>query len=425
MPKETENIFTARRIFSWAYKGGFAILDQALFSGANFITNILLARWLTPIQYGAYAFAFSIFLFISTIHAAAFITPMLVYGGGRYRHNQPRYTAILIYGHLVTMLPIALILLAAAFFIGKFHSLYVRDALLGLIIGGPLILLLWLVRRAFYIRFKPVYSAIGGGIYLILFLWGIYFLHVTHHLTQYSAFVTMGLSAIPVIVFFIYSLRPKWTTVSEFTSKVVLIDHWKYGKWSLATAGASWFQYNIYFLILPLWLGLKGTAILKVIMNIGMIAVMSNAAICMLLIPLLSRYFYEDKKKMVVVTKFFTNIFIIGNFLFALILIFFPRLIMYILYGNKYQEFYYLIPLLALISIPSGISALLASALRAMERPDKAFWCYAISAIIAICCGIPMAMGFGIEGAISAIFLSSLTASVLLLVFYKFTVGEK
>ena len=42
---------------SWLKKGSLAVLDQGLFSGANFVVNILLARWLTPEEYGAFAVA--------------------------------------------------------------------------------------------------------------------------------------------------------------------------------------------------------------------------------------------------------------------------------------------------------------------------------------------------------------------------------
>jgi O-antigen/teichoic acid export membrane protein len=419
MAKDAENIFTASRIFSWFQKGSFAVLDQALFSGANFITSVLLARWLTPVQYGAYAFAFSLFLLIGAFHSSIFTEPMLVFGGGKYRQNQPRYTAILIYGHLVTMLPIAVLLLAAGLSIGIFHSIYVRNALLGLAIGGPLVLLLWITRRAFYIRLQPARSALGGAVYLAIFLTAIYLLHINHRLSPATAFIAMGLTALFVSIFFIYGLRPQWKAISSLTPKEVVRDHWKYGRWSLATSIVSWFPYNIYFLILPLWLGLKGAAILKVVMNIGMIAIMSNAAISMFLIPLFSRDFYEDKNKMASVTKFFTRIFSAGNFLFALVVIFFPREIMSILYGRKYQEFCYLVPLVALISVPSGISAVLASALRAMERPDRVFWCFVIASFVTLCCGIPLAIGFGIEGTIFAILLSFLVVSIFLLIFAR------
>src|ERR1700691_3728197 len=49
----------------WITKGGLAILDQGLISGSNFLIGILLARWLMPEQYGAFALAFYVFLLLS------------------------------------------------------------------------------------------------------------------------------------------------------------------------------------------------------------------------------------------------------------------------------------------------------------------------------------------------------------------------
>jgi O-antigen/teichoic acid export membrane protein len=47
----------------WGLKGGMAIVDQGIFSGSNFVLYILLARWLAPDDYGAYALGFAGILF--------------------------------------------------------------------------------------------------------------------------------------------------------------------------------------------------------------------------------------------------------------------------------------------------------------------------------------------------------------------------
>ena len=52
----------------WVTKGGLAIVDQGLISGSNFLIGILLARWLMPEAYGAFALAFSVFLLLSYVY---------------------------------------------------------------------------------------------------------------------------------------------------------------------------------------------------------------------------------------------------------------------------------------------------------------------------------------------------------------------
>ena len=51
------------RLKKWALKGGLAVLDQAVFSGANFLSSILLARWLSSINFGEFAIGLAILTF--------------------------------------------------------------------------------------------------------------------------------------------------------------------------------------------------------------------------------------------------------------------------------------------------------------------------------------------------------------------------
>ena len=121
----------------WVGKGSFALLDQGLFAGANFIVNILLARWLTPGEYGAFAVAFSVFLLLGVFHTAIFTEPMMVFGPGKYREGLPEYFGILLRGHFALMLPGAALLTAVAFLLGRFYSPAVERAFFGVALGPP------------------------------------------------------------------------------------------------------------------------------------------------------------------------------------------------------------------------------------------------------------------------------------------------
>src|SRR5882757_198478 len=91
----------------WLKKISFAVLDQGLISGTNFTLGILLARWLSPSEYGIYALCFSAYLLISAIQQAIVLEPMSVLGPTQY---QERYRAYV--GTLVVMQPVLGILFA-------------------------------------------------------------------------------------------------------------------------------------------------------------------------------------------------------------------------------------------------------------------------------------------------------------------------
>ena len=83
--------FIFKKFVPWVTKGGLAILDYGLFSGSNFLLGILLARWLAPEQYGAYALAFSIFILVTFLYQALVLEPLSVFSGTSYPNNLRGY----------------------------------------------------------------------------------------------------------------------------------------------------------------------------------------------------------------------------------------------------------------------------------------------------------------------------------------------
>jgi hypothetical protein len=52
--------------------------DQAVIALTNFVTNILFARWLPPVDYGILAVSFTGYLLLTVIHYGGILEPLLV-----------------------------------------------------------------------------------------------------------------------------------------------------------------------------------------------------------------------------------------------------------------------------------------------------------------------------------------------------------
>ena len=52
---------TRERVRFWGIRSGLSVLDQGLTSGAGFLLNLFLARWLTSDGYGAFAVGLLLF----------------------------------------------------------------------------------------------------------------------------------------------------------------------------------------------------------------------------------------------------------------------------------------------------------------------------------------------------------------------------
>ena len=411
--------FSKSQIYNWSKKGSIAILDQVLFNGVHFLINILLARWLVPAKYGVFAIAFSIFLISAALHSAVLVEPMLVFGAGKYKDSFRKYLGILIAGHFVITFFAAIILTIVALLVGRIYSKDVQAALLALSIGTPFILLLWLLRRAFYAYLQPIWSALGGAIYFILLLLSVFFLQLCHWLSPATYFLSMGLCSLLISLPFLYFLRPEWSFTISLDSITIQKEHLRYGQWALGTNVLSWGVNNSYFVILPFWIGLEGVAALRALMNLSTPLIQTNSALSFLLLPILSRHRAESITKMNRTVKLFLSFFISGAILYLLGLVFFGGSILRLFYGNKYLQLSGLVPLVALLPLGTAITVVLENALRAIEKTDNVFWCYAVSSSVALFGGILLAVILGVKGVLWGYIISYLFASIMMILFYS------
>ena len=247
----------------------WAIADQGLFAIANFLTNILLARWLPEAEYGIYTKVYLIFLLIGTAHTAVMTEPMLVYGAGQYRNDFAGYLAALIRGHLRLTGVAALVTAAtAAVLLVRGHQVLGLTTL-ALAFAGPMILLQWLVRRACYVHPGPRLAALAGMGYLVLSLGGAYALYLAKLLSPESALCIMGVSSLAAALWMLERLGVNHTLRSGGPDRVTVISrHWAYGRWALGVGALGWVPGSIYYLAFPANAsGLSDTATLRALMN--------------------------------------------------------------------------------------------------------------------------------------------------------------
>ena len=404
----------------WGAKAGFAVLDQGLFAGTNFLMNILLARWLSPVEYGAFTVAYSVFLLLATLHTAILTEPMLVFGAGRYAEQFREYLGFILYGHASLAAVISFILAVVVLLFRQFGSVALAHALSGLAIASPFILLLWLLRRAFYVCFQPQWAATGGALYLLLMTAGLYGLYEVHWISPFWVLALMGVASAIVALWLIFHLKPRWRSTSgELTPSMVLSSHRAYGKWSTATTGLMWVPSNIYYTLLPVWAGLEGSAALRAVLNLIMPILQANSAISILLLPQFAKVFkVKGKTALHRFSRFVLIPFLIGSMLYWVCLCLFRHQVMAWLYSGGYAEYVDLLILAG--GLPLSVSAVtvLANVLRAIEQPNQVFWCYVVSSLVTITLGLWLLATKGVAGAVAGLIASSVATAITMLWFW-------
>ena len=419
---KASDVSGARQRVRWAAKGGLAILDQGLFAGANFVANILLARWLTPEDYGAFALAYSIFLLFAAFHTAILTEPMMVFGAGMYAGKFDRYLGILLRGHAVLMVPASLVLAGVALLLGRLYSPSVERAFLGLALAAGFILLLWLLRKVFYVTSQPGWAVLGSATYCAGVLACTCLLQASGRLSPWTAFLGIACASLAAAALLLSLPRSRGTAdEGGLTPDMVRRQHWGYGQWSMATAALMWFPGNIYYAVLPAWIGLQGAGALRALMNLAMPVTHSISALTMLLLPRLVRDRQQggpekmDRTMRVALALFFSGCALDLGLLWML-----GSQALQFLYAGKYTEYAgWPLLLVGLLPFAASLTAILGGALRALERPDSIFSCYVGSSIAAFLVGLPLAWAFGLTGAMGGALVSALVTGVWMYRFYK------
>jgi O-antigen/teichoic acid export membrane protein len=404
-------------------KGFWAIADQGLFAVSNFLLSVTLARWLSPQGYGAFTVAFAVFLFLGSIHTALLTEPMIVFGPGRHKGRHPEYLAVLLFGHWGLVALGSLLLALAGGVIGKFGSTALASALLGFALAGPFILLLWFMRRVCAMRLEPHLAASGGVVYLLLIGIGLFELYQHAWLSTLPALGVMGLASLTASLWLAHRLHvPISPPAVTGLAWEALRDHWRYGRWSIASMVLTWIRGDSYYLLLPLWWGLEASAALKAVMNLILPVQHVNTALAIFLVPALVRT--RGEAEFGRLTHLAVGLLTAGSLAYLVLLALFHGPVMTWLYGGRYDGYAAVVSMAGLVLLTSSAVSILGAALRALERPHQVFGAYGLATAVGLTVGLWFTVKWGVAGAALGLALASATNATAMWVYYKRSGGS-
>ncbi len=400
-PAGSESAFGMLR--KWAGKGGLAIIDYGLISGSNFLLGVLLARWLTPREYGAYALSFSFFILAGFLYQALLLEPLSVFSGSAFSDNIRGYLKTTLWIHWALSLAMCLVLAIAAVVTSVIgHSPVLAVALAGMTIATPFILVHGLARRSFYLKLSPGPAAFASIFYCALVTGGVFLVFRLGRLSSFTAFLIMGLAALVSCIIMVFQLnaalepatgRPKLRTTWG--------KHWEYGRWALATCVVGWIPNYVYIPLVSSFSGMAAAGELRALMNLAAPVLQTYAALSMLFLPYAARVQNQNgRKAAAALNRRLAFLFVAGSVAYWAVLIPLKQPLFHFLYNGKYMESAYLIPLFALETTIWSASLGPAILLRAMESPRSLFVANGAASAVAVVIGIPATRYFGLQGVI-------------------------
>jgi O-antigen/teichoic acid export membrane protein len=403
------------KLLPWLGKGLLAVLDQGLVSGSNFLISVLLARWLVPQQYGAYALAFTFFLFLAGFQNALLLEPMSVFGPAAYAKHLSAYLGKLLRLNFVLVLALTGLLVAAAAVVHWFAvDRALPSALWGVSIATPLILFFWLCRRAAYLKLAPALAARAATAYFLVVILLLLVIQRLGWLGSFTAYLIQGVAAFVAAILLLVSLRPQLVSRCGPSSSEVVREHWRYGRWAIATQIVYWVSGNAYYVIAAAFLRMKDVAALRALQNFNQPFGQFVTATGLLLLPWASARFAKEDR-----AGFQRGLRHRALFLTGMALAYYAILwavgsrIMGILYAGRYTEFAYLLPFVAAPVVLTAAAQTGAITLQAMQRPSEVFFAYALAGFVTIAVGVPLTRIWGLNGAAMGVPASYLTFFVV------------
>jgi O-antigen/teichoic acid export membrane protein len=379
---------------------GFAALtDQGMVSSSSFVLNIFLARWLGSEQYGSYALAFSIFLFLALFHNALILEPMSVFGPSVYRESLPEYLGQLMRLHFMITGVLAGLVCIASVGLGFFATQApLAPGFWGVSISVPFILFFWLWRRAAYLRTQPNVAIRGAVVYAITTLVFVLVLEQLRLLSSFSAFAAQAVAGVAASLILIWNIRPRLSSAGYSLSSVFQ-RHWNYGRWVAVSAFVFWMNGGAYYVIVGSMLGMRDVAGLRAIQNFVLPVNQFVAAVTLLLLPRAAESFnsqnrVEFRRKIGLITLLFTG----AATIYGIAVVAFGHRLIEMVYGGRYTEYSYLLPWLALGVLLTAMAQGPMIAMQAMQVPAEIFKGYAIGAAT-ILLGIMLTRHYGLFGA--------------------------
>ncbi len=418
----------AQKLFRWTTKSGLAILDQGLISGSNFAASILLARWLSPEQYGAYAVAFSVFILLSLVYLALLLEPMAVFGGSSYHKCLREYLRVLVKLQVGVALLIIVPLGISALVAWRLAPTSgLPGALAGVTLASPCLFLFWLARRTYYLQLSPARAVQGAFLYCCIVLGGLWFVYSKGLLSPFSAFLLIAVGALMTSGLLLSHLRRALpSSDAVLVNREVWKKHWVYGRWALATSVASWIPAYIYYPVLSSFGGMSHSGELRALMNFANPIEQTQIALAMLFLPYAARVqgANKDRKSAPGLSMRLTLVSVGATASYWTLVVLLRGPLFHLLYSGKYVE---IAPLLSTVAIGSLFwSAAYGSAivLRAMESPSSIFVAYITAAIISLLIGIPAARMFGVVGGIWGINISDAVSFLMVVLLLRKKVAK-
>lgn len=367
-------IASALRLFSRYSHVNWALADQAMVSGVNFTTSILLARFLGLEEFGRFTLAWMVVMFANSIQQAVIVAPMMSIGPKQAEDQKPvYYGAVAVQQALFAGIAFVVVGVGAEFSIEIFPSWRIEGLALPLACASAGFLIQDFLRRYFFScgRGAAAFASDAlrylGQVAVLIWLFQLGELDTRSALLAIAGMAMIGfLGLLPAVS----RMRLQRDHV-----RAVVVRHWHFSKWLIGSAFMQWTSGQFFFLAAGAMLGATAVGALKAAQSlVGVLRFfflgLEN------IVPVRAAQHLHDggTAAMLGYLKRVTLFGFGATGLIAAVVIVAPGMWLSLLFGEEYRAFGYLLQWFSVNGMIWFFTIPLQSGLRAAEKTKVVFW---------------------------------------------------
>jgi O-antigen/teichoic acid export membrane protein len=391
----------------------WALADQAMVSGVNFLTGIFFARYLGLEEYGYFTLAWMVVQFCNSFQHAGIIAPMMSLGPKQKVEVSGKFYGAMFFQQLVWSTICAILIVCVGALCGLIApDLHVR--ILSIPLAG--VLFLWQLqdfyRRYFFAINKGYLAFFNDSIsYIgqIIVLAGVGF---WVDIDAYNGLLIIGVTSLIAVIIGTFSLNVEVVRFSYFAESVV--ENHKYSRWLIYSNFMQYMSANFFYMVSGALLGATSVGVIKSSQNIvGILNILFQAMENFVPSRAAMKYLESGYGG---VKSYVRRICLRGGaviFIVSLFIIIFSKPIMTFVYGEVISEYSYVLKILVISAFFSFFAFPISSGLRALNRTRDIFKIQVIAFIVSLISVYPLLYFFGLTGAV----LRGVFVKIVVLVF--------
>jgi len=383
-------IVRASRLIARHANVNWALADQSMVSGVNFLTGIMLARYLGLEEFGRFTLAWMAVLFVNSIQHAAINSPMMSIGPKQAPKDEPAYYGSVVAQQAIFGLAVFVVVWSGTAAVAAvFSDWNITGLALPLACAALTFQVQDFLRRYFFTRgrggvaFATDALRYGGQLVILFWLFRTSEMNSAAALWVIAALAAFGaLAVVPAVGSMAWNPETIRATVDR---------HWHFGKWLVGSALMQWASGQLFFIAAGAMLGAVAVGALKAaqtLMGVSHILLMGLENV----VPVRAAKHLQDGGRNALY-DYLRRVTIMGESAVAAIAVIAavaPDFWFSLVFGDQYLGYGYLLRWFALLYLLMSLQLPLRAGIRATESTSIFFWAQVGATLVSLALVYPL-----------------------------------